>query len=76
MAAIKEEVGNQVLLRGAAARPGGYAWFDGQRITDLVGGLDDDLLAKQIYQRIDCSAYRGRAEIEAIAFDLGEAISN
>jgi polysaccharide export outer membrane protein len=77
VAAIKEEVGNQVLLRGAAARPGGYAWFDGQRITDLVGSLDDDLLAETdlstglIVRRTGVGL-----EIEAIAFDLGEAISN
>ncbi|MFL2523435.1 MAG: SLBB domain-containing protein [Candidatus Azotimanducaceae bacterium] len=77
VAAIKEEVGNQVLLRGAAARPGGYAWFDGQRITDLVGSLDDDLLSETdlstglIVRRTGVGL-----EIEAIAFDLGEAISN
>ena len=77
VAAIKEEVANQVLLRGAAARPGGYAWFDGQRITDLVGSLDDDLLAETdlstglIVRRTGVGL-----EIEAIAFDLGEAISN
>ena len=46
VAAIKKEIGNQVLLRGAVARPGGYAWFDGQRITDLLGSLDDDLLTE------------------------------
>jgi protein involved in polysaccharide export with SLBB domain len=77
VAAIKEEVGNQVLLRGAAARPGGYAWFEGQRITDLVGSLDDDLLAETdlstglIVRRTGVGL-----EIEAIAFDLGDAISN
>ena len=77
VAAIKEEVANQVLLRGAAARPGGYAWFDGQRISDLVGSLDDDLLAETdlstglIVRRTGVGL-----EIEAIAFDLGEAISN
>ena len=75
--AIKEEIGNQVVLRGAVARPGGYAWFDGQRITDLVGNLDDDLLSETdlstglIVRRTGIGL-----EIEAIAFDLGKAITN
>jgi polysaccharide export outer membrane protein len=77
VAAIKEEIGNQVLLRGAAARPGGYAWFDGQKISDLVGSLDDDLLPETdlstglIVRRTGVGL-----EIEAIAFDLGKAIAN
>ena len=77
VAAIKSEVSNQVLLRGAVARPGGYASFDGQRITDLVGSLDDDLLSETdlstglIVRRTGVGL-----EIEAIAFDLGEAIAN
>ena len=77
VAAIRKEIGNQVLLRGAVARPGGYAWFDGQRITDLVGSLDDDLLSETdlstglIVRRSGIGL-----EIEAIAFDLGEAIAN
>ncbi len=77
VAAIRKEIGNQVLLRGAVARPGGYAWFDGQRITDLVGSLDDDLLSETdlstglIVRRSGIGL-----EIEAIAFDLGEAVAN
>ena len=77
VAPIKEEIGNQVVLRGAVARPGGYAWFDGQRITDLVGSLDDDLVSETdlstglIVRRTGIGL-----EIEAIAFDLGEAITN
>ena len=77
VAPIKEEIGNQVLLRGAVARPGGYAWFEGQRITDLVGSLDDDLVSETdlstglIVRRTGIGL-----EIEAIAFELGEAIAN
>ncbi len=77
VAAIKEEVGNQVLLRGAVARPGGYAWFDGQRITDLVGNLDDDLLSEtDLSTGLVVRRTGVGLEIEAIAFDLGEAITN
>lgn len=77
VAAIKEEVGNQVLLRGAVARPGGYAWFDGQRITDLVGSLDDDLLSETDLSTGLIVRRTGTGlEIEALAFDLGEAITN
>ena len=47
VAPIKAEVTNQVLLRGGAvARPGGYAWFEGQRVSDLINSIDDDLIAE------------------------------
>lgn len=77
VAAIRKEIGNQVLLRGAVARPGGYAWFDGQRITDLVGSLDDDLLSETDLSTGLIVRRSGLGlEIEAIAFDLGEAVAN
>jgi polysaccharide export outer membrane protein len=41
---VKEEISSQVLLRGAVARPGGYAWKEGVRISDLLTSIDDDLL--------------------------------
>ena len=77
IAPIKEEIGNQVVLRGAVARPGGYAWFDGQRITDLVGSLDDDLLSETDLSTGLIVRRTGTGlEIETIAFDLGEALAN
>jgi polysaccharide export outer membrane protein len=76
IASIKDEVSNQVLLRGAAARPGGYAWFEGQRISDLVGSIDDDLLSET---DLSTGLVVRRAgfglEIETLAFDLGNAVS-
>jgi protein involved in polysaccharide export with SLBB domain len=41
---VKEEIRSQVLLRGSVARPGGYAWREGLRISDIVSDIDDDLL--------------------------------
>ena len=77
VAAIKKEVSNQVLLRGAVARPGGYAWFEGQRLTDLVGSLDDDLLSEtDLSTGLIVRRTGSGLEIQAIAFDLGEAIEN
>lgn len=74
--AIKEEIGNQILIKGAVARPGGYAWFEGQRVSDVLGKIDDDLLSETdlstglIVRRTGVGL-----EITAIAFNLGEAIS-
>jgi len=77
VAAIKKEVSNQVLLRGAVARPGGHAWFEGQRLTDLVGSLDDDLLSEtDLSTGLIVRRTGSGLEIQAIAFDLGEAIEN
>jgi len=41
---VKEDIRSQVVLRGAVARPGGYAWKEGLRISDLLTSIDDDLL--------------------------------
>ena len=75
IAPIKDEVSNQVLLRGAAARPGGYAWFEGQRISDLVGSLDDDLLSEtDLSTGLVVRRTGFGLEIETLAFDLGNAV--
>ena len=41
---VKENIHSQVLLRGSVARPGGYAWREGLRVSDLLKSIDDDLL--------------------------------
>ena len=76
IAPIKEEVSNQVLLRGAVARPGSYAWFEGQRISDLVGSLEEDLLSEtDLSTGLIVRRTGFGLEIETLAFDLGNAVS-
>ena len=41
---VKEDIRSQVVLRGSVARPGGYAWREGLRVSDLLTSIDDDLL--------------------------------
>jgi protein involved in polysaccharide export with SLBB domain len=43
---VKDDIRSQVVLRGAVARPGGYAWREGLRVSDLLASIDDDLLAE------------------------------
>ncbi len=74
---IKEEVSNQVLLRGAVARPGGYEWFEGQRISDLIGSVEEDLLTETDLSTGLLVRRTGRGlEIETLAFDLGEIVAS
>ena len=76
IAPIKDEVSNQILLRGAAARPGGYGWFEGQRISDLVGSLDDDLLSEtDLSTGLVVRRTGSGLEIETLGVDLGNALS-
>ncbi|MDC3124852.1 SLBB domain-containing protein, partial [Gammaproteobacteria bacterium] len=75
IASIKDEVSNQVLLRGAVARPGGYAWVEGLRISDLVGSLDNDLLSEtDLSTGLVVRRTGSGLEIETLAFDLGNAV--
>ena len=75
VASIKSEVTNEVLLRGAVARPGGYAWSEGQRVSDLIGSVDDDLLAETDLSSALLVRRTGVGlQIEALALDLGEAV--
>ena len=77
VAPIKQEISNQVLLRGAVARPGGYAWYDGQRVSDLMSSLDEDLLTETDLSTGLIVRRSGEGlEIDAIALDLGGAITN
>ncbi len=74
---IKEEVSNQVLLRGAVARPGGYEWYEGQRISDLIGSVEEDLLTETDLSTGLLVRRTGRGlEIETLAFDLGEVFES
>jgi polysaccharide export outer membrane protein len=65
------------VLRGAVARPGGYQWRSGQKISDLVGSIDDDLLTETdlstglIVRRTGLGL-----EVEVLGFDLGDAVAN
>jgi polysaccharide export outer membrane protein len=77
VAAIKDEISNQVLLRGAVARPGGYAWRPGLRVSDLLASVDEDLLAETdlstglVVRRIGKGL-----EIDVLGLNLGDAINN
>nr|WP_275692719.1 SLBB domain-containing protein [Rheinheimera hassiensis] len=44
IAATSDQIENQVIVAGAAARPGFYAWNQGMRITDLIRDHWSDLL--------------------------------
>ena len=77
IASIKEEFANQILLRGAVARPGGYAWFEGQRVSDLISSYDEDLLVEADLSSALLVRRTGEGlEIETLALDLREVILN
>lgn len=77
VAAINEEINNEVVLSGAIARPGGYAWFDGQRVSDLLGNIDEDLIPETDLSTALIVRRTGKGlDIETIAFDLGSAIED
>ena len=72
VAPIKSEVTNQILLRGAVARPGGYAWSEGMRVSDLLGSLDDDLLSEtDLSTGLVVRRTGVGLEIEPLALNLG-----
>lgn len=75
VAPIKDEVSNQVLVRGAAARPGGYAWSPGMRVSDLLSSVDIDLLSEtDLSTGLVVRRTGAGLEIEALSFSLGDAI--
>lgn len=41
---ISEITGQYIEVRGAATRPGKFAWMPGMRVSSLIGSLDADLL--------------------------------
>lgn len=77
VAPIKNEIANEILLRGAVARPGGYAWRPNLRISDLLGSIDDDLLAETDLSTGLVVRRTGQGlAIEVLALNLGEAVEN
>jgi protein involved in polysaccharide export with SLBB domain len=74
---IKEDVRGQVTLRGSVARPGGFAWRDGLRVSDLLGGIDDDLLDETDLNTGLVVRRTGQGlEVEALGFSLLEAMQH
>jgi len=77
VAEIKDEVTNDVSLRGALARPGGYAWTAGQRVSDLIKSLDDDLLAEtDLSTGLVVRRTGDGLDIEVLSLNLGAALEN
>ena len=77
VAPIKKEITNQVLVRGAVARPGGYEWVSGLRVSNLLGSIEDDLLSQTdlstglVVRRTGIGL-----EIDVQSLNLGDAIEN
>lgn len=44
VASISDITGQYVEIKGAATRPGRFAWVPGMRVSSIVGNLDSDLL--------------------------------
>ena len=77
VAPIKTEISNQILIRGAVARPGGYAWRPGLRVSDLLVSIDDDLLAETDLSTGLIVRRTGKGlEIEVLGLNLGDAVTN
>ena len=77
VAGIKDEISNQVLLRGTVARPGGYAWRPGLRVSDLLANIDEDLLAETDLSTGLVVRRTGKGlEIDVLGLNLGDAIKN
>jgi polysaccharide export outer membrane protein len=74
---IKEDIRSQVTLRGSVARPGGFAWRDGLRVSDLLGSIDDDLLDETDLNTGLIVRRTGQGlEVEALGFSLLEAMQH
>ncbi len=77
VAPIKNEIANEILLRGAVARPGGYAWEPNLRVSDLLGSIDDDLLAETDLSTGLVVRRTGQGlAIEVLGLNLGEAVAS
>jgi polysaccharide export outer membrane protein len=76
VAQIKEEIRSQVVVRGSVARPGGYAWREGLRVSDLLSDVDDDLLDETDLSTGLVLRRTGQGlEVEVLALNLLEAIN-
>jgi protein involved in polysaccharide export with SLBB domain len=72
---VKEDIRRQVLLRGAVARPGGYAWKEGLRVSDLLTSVDDDLLNEtDLNTGLVVRRTGSGLEVEVLGLNLLEAI--
>jgi polysaccharide export outer membrane protein len=77
VAPIKKEITNQVLVRGAVARPGGYEWVSGLRVSNLLGSIEDDLLSQTDLSTGLVVRRTGTGlEIDVQSLNLGDAIEN
>jgi len=76
VARVKEEVRSQVVVRGSVARPGGYAWREGLRISDLLTDIDDDLLDETDLNTGLVVRRSGQGlEVEVLGLNLLQAIN-
>ena len=74
---IKEDIQSEVTLRGSVARPGGFAWREGLRVSDLLGSVDDDLLDETDLNTGLIVRRTGQGlEVEALGFRLLEAMQH
>ena len=74
---IKEDIQSEVTLRGSVARPGGFAWREGLRVSDLLGSVDDDLLDETDLNTGLIVRRTGQGlEVEALGFSLLEAMQH
>jgi protein involved in polysaccharide export with SLBB domain len=73
---IKEDIQSEIVLRGSVARPGGYAWRESLRISDLLGSVDDDLSDETDLNTGLVIRRTGQGlEVEALGFSLLEALN-
>ena len=72
---VKDEVVNAVMLRGAVAREGQYAWRPGLRVVDLLSDFDADLTQTADPSIALLVRRTGRGlKIEALPVQLAKAI--
>tara|TARA_R110002126_G_scaffold10245_45_gene46622 strand:- start:7415 stop:10150 length:2736 start_codon:yes stop_codon:yes gene_type:complete len=77
IAASSQRVENQLVLAGAVARPGFYAWQDGYKVTDVIRSLWSDLmLSADLHYAIIVRQINSAGDIDVIQFNLAEALDN
>ena len=76
VAPISKRIRNQIVLRGAVARPGGYEWTPGMRVSDLLGSVEDDLLVEtDLSVGLVIRRTGFGLEIEVLSLNLAAAIA-
>lgn len=73
---VSEELQNSVIVRGAAARQGAYAFHSGMKVSDLLNSDDDlmpnaDLNYALVVREID-----PQHDIKVLQFNIGKAIND